>query len=303
MIAKIVKGQTFRGVINYVLNQEKQAELLDSQGVRTNNVQSLIDGFNLQTNLNPRIKKTVGHISLDFSFRDKEKLSNKKMIRIAEAYMDRMGIKDTQYVLVRHHDTEHPHVHLVFNRVDNNGKTISDQNDRYRSGLICKKLTKEYELYFAPGKDHVKIHQLREPEKTKYTIYRVIKVAILRSNTWNDLIAKLKDYQISVQFKFKGKIAEVQGVSFSMNGYCFSGSKVDRQFSFLKITSRLELTQQNDQMEESRKMSCETNDRSVLGNYLGSLVRSLENQCEWERREGKQTRTSPRIKRRKGIRR
>ena len=44
-------------------------------------------------------------------------------------------------IIGRHHDKEHPHIHIVFNRVDNNGKTISDKNDRYRSEKICKELT------------------------------------------------------------------------------------------------------------------------------------------------------------------
>ena len=34
----------------------------------------------------------------------------------------------------------HPHCHIVFNRVDNNGKTISYKNDRYRNEKVCKAL-------------------------------------------------------------------------------------------------------------------------------------------------------------------
>ena len=56
--------------------------------------------------------------------------------------MEKMGIRDTQYIIGRHYDKEHPHVHIAFNRVDNNGITISDRNDRYRSERICKELTR-----------------------------------------------------------------------------------------------------------------------------------------------------------------
>ena len=52
--------------------------------------------------------------------------------------MMKMGIRDTQYIIGRHHDKEHPHVHIAFNRIDNNGRTISDRNDRYRSERVCK---------------------------------------------------------------------------------------------------------------------------------------------------------------------
>lgn len=152
MIAKIVKGKGFRGVVNYILNQEKKAEILDSDGVMLDDPEAIIESFNFQTELNPRILKPAGHISLNFSVQDQEKLSNELMIKIARDYMSRMGIKDTQYLIARHYDKEHPHVHLVYNRIDNTGNTISDRNDRFRSGKICKDLTQKYKLYFAQGK-------------------------------------------------------------------------------------------------------------------------------------------------------
>ena len=46
--------------------------------------------------------------------------------------MQKMGITDTQYLLVRHLDQPHPHCHLVYNRVGNNGQTISDRNIKIR---------------------------------------------------------------------------------------------------------------------------------------------------------------------------
>ena len=41
---------------------------------------------------------------------------------MAREYMEKMGIKDTQYIIGRHFDKEHPHVHIAFNRIDNNGR-------------------------------------------------------------------------------------------------------------------------------------------------------------------------------------
>ena len=45
------------------------------------------------------------------------------MAQVAKEYMKKMGIKDTQYVIVRHHNTPNPHCHLIFNRVDNSGQS------------------------------------------------------------------------------------------------------------------------------------------------------------------------------------
>ena len=74
------------------------------------------------------------------------------MLNIAHDYMKLMGIENTQYIIARHIDREHPHCHIVFNRVDNDGKTISDKNDFRRNEKVCKMLTAKYRLHFANGK-------------------------------------------------------------------------------------------------------------------------------------------------------
>ena len=158
MIAKIMKGSGFKGVINYILDPKKGTELIDSSGVRTDSINHIVQSFIDQTKLNPRVSKVVGHISLSFSAQDSSKLSNEWMAQIAREYMEKIGIKDTQYIIGRHFDKEHPHVHIAFNRIDNKGKTISDRNDRFRSEKICKELTAKYSLYFACGKENVKEH-------------------------------------------------------------------------------------------------------------------------------------------------
>ena len=53
------------------------------------------------------------------------------------------------------------------------------------------------------------------------------------------LITNLKEQGVEVRFKYKGKSDDIQGVIFSKNGYPFSGSKIDRQFSYSKIDSAL----------------------------------------------------------------
>jgi type IV secretory pathway VirD2 relaxase len=147
MVAKIVKGKSFKGVVNYVLDKAKQTELIAANGVRLKSRESIIRSFVAQSELNPKVSKTVGHISLDFSAQDRDKLTNAKMVQIAQEYMSKMEITNTQYIIGRHFDKEHPHIHIVFNRIDNEGKTISDKNDRYRSEKICKELTEKNGLY------------------------------------------------------------------------------------------------------------------------------------------------------------
>lgn len=247
MIAKIVQGRGFKGVVNYVLDK-KDAQLLSANGIRLRDKGSIINSFITQSKLN-NISKPVAHISLSFSAQDKDKLTNQKMVQIALEYMRKMGYGNTQFLITRHHDTDHPHIHLLLNRIDHDGKRISDQNERIRSTKACKELTEKYGLYFAKGKENVKEHRLREPDKTKYEIYNILKSEVSRSNDWQELIAKLNKKGVTVELKTRGSTDKIEGVKFSKNGYSFSGSKVDKQFSFSKIEFTL---RQNNRVEEQR---------------------------------------------------
>ena len=239
MIAKIMKSSDFKGVVYYIFNDEKGTQIIDADGLFLENNDTIAQGFIGQAQMNPRVTKAVGHIALSFSKEDAPRLDNAVMAQIAREYMERMSIKDTQYIIGRHFDKEHPHVHIAFNRIDNNGKTISDRNDRFRSERICKELTKKYGLHFAGGKEQVKLDRLREPDKTRYELYQILKAEVGRCKDWDTLIGRLQQQGIDVQFKYKGQTDEIQGIVFTMNGYRFNGSKVDRQFSYSKIDAAL----------------------------------------------------------------
>lgn len=249
MIAKITKGSSFGGVVNYILDKEKDAKILLCDGLFAEDKDTIAMSFEAQSKINPKVTKPVGHISLAFSKEDEHRLTDRAMAEIALEYLKETGITDTQLFIVRHFDKEHPHVHIAFNRIANNGRAISDRNERIRSARICKELTKKYNLYFASGKERVKQHRLKEPDKTKYGLYSILKSEVSRCGDWQQLAANLEKQGVDMRFKYKGKSDEVQGVVFTMNGYSFSGSKIDRRFSFFKIDAALDNNRRNERQE------------------------------------------------------
>ena len=277
MIAKIVKGSSFSGVVNYILDKEKDAKILVSDGLFSENKDTIVMSFEAQSGMNPRVTKPVGHIALAFSREDEHRLTDRAMAGIALEYLERMGIKDTQVLVVRHFDKEHPHVHIAFNRIANDGRTISDRNERIRSTRICKELTRKYGLYVSEGKEKVKLHRLKEPDKTKYELYFLLKSEILRYGNWRQLAVNLEKHGVEMQFKYKGKSDEVRGVVFSKNGYSFSGSKIDRRFSYSKIDAALSANRQEErqrimtgnQISEQPTLQSEVMDNDDL--YSGSI--------------------------------
>ena len=239
MIGKQTKGTSFSGCVCYVLRKDK-SKLLESVGVE-GTPEQMAELFKLQTLLNDKVKNTVGHTSLNFSPEDGERLKtdDKLMLQIAHDYMAKMGIENTQYIVARHTDREHPHCHIVFNRVDNDGKTISDKNDFYRNEKVCKMLTAKYRLHFANGKDNIKEERLRPYDKAKHEVYKALKEELPNARNWEELKDALSDRDIELKFKVSRTTREIQGVKFEYGGISFSGSKVSREFSYMNIDYQL----------------------------------------------------------------
>lgn len=238
MIGKIVKGTSFKGCISYVLGN-KGAKVLASEGVLETDTASIINSFYMQSLLNPNLSKSVGHIPLAFSPEDAPRMTDLFMERLAKEYMKAMGIENAQYIIVRHNNTTHPHCHIVFNRVDNNGRTISDKNDRYRNGKVCKQLKDKYSLAYGKGKENVNVQNLRGAEKTKYEIYHAVKDVLPKVKNWQQFEEALKRKGITIEYKHKGQTDEVQGISFRQGEHSFKGSDIDRKFSYSKLDALL----------------------------------------------------------------
>lgn len=265
MIAKIKKSGSFQNTVNYILDNKKEATLIASEGVRTLNNQSMIDSLKMQAQLNNRVSKCTGHIILSFSEVDKDKMSDEFMVKVAHEYMQKMEIINTQYIIGRHFDKSHPHIHICYNRVNNDGKTISDKNDRIRSGKICKELTRKYGLHFADtDRLRVKSHRLKGADKTKHEIFRTIGECLQLSSDWKKFEFYMKEAGINIQFKTKGKSNKIQGIIFIKDGYSFSGSKVAKKYSYSKLDAILSL---KNSLEMSNSQGINTtslkNDRTI----------------------------------------
>ena len=266
MVGKVISGSSFSGTVGYVMKEESR--ILEAEGIMPPEVKDMVQDFKDQTLLNPRLKNTVGHISLSFSPKDAPRMTDALMTQIAKEYMQKMGITDTQYLLVRHLDQPHPHCHLVYNRVGNNGQTISDKNIKIRNAKECRELTEKYGLYLAPGKEEVRREQLREPDKSKYEIYDAIKGSLPKCKNWNELESKLKDQGITMRYKYCENTDRKQGVLFSKNGFEFSGSKIDRAFSFTKLDNRFNHIQQQTQHRTTLLGNLST----AAGNYRSAFA-------------------------------
>lgn len=258
MIGKIKKGKSFGGCIRYVMGKDN-AEIIASDGVLLDNIREITDSFNYQRMLNPKIRQPVGHIALSFKPEDKPILTNEFMAKIAMEYMDSMGIKDTQFILVRHNNTDNPHCHLVYNRIGYDGKVISSQGDYKRNEIATKKLKDKYGLTYAEDKCKTNVKKLRPAERVKYEIHNAVKKALKSSKTWKEFNDNLAGQGVKLEFVKRSReiktLNDIQGIRFTKDGLTFKASQISRDFSFAKLNARLSWNKPETEQEFEPKKS------------------------------------------------
>ena len=243
MIGKLKKGSSFGGCIRYVTGKD-EAKIIASDGVLLGTNAEMTQSFELQRQLNPRIKKPVGHIALSFKPEDKPRLTDEFMAKIVLEYMQMMGITDTQFIIVRHHNTDNPHSHIVYNRINNEGKFISDRNDYRRNELVTKALKSKYGLTYGTDKSKTNTRKLRNAERAKYEIHNAVKDALEVADSWQKFKNELAKRGVLLELGYKDKeLTKVQGIRFCKDGYSFKGTQISRGYSFGKLNARFEGTE------------------------------------------------------------
>ena len=107
-------------------------------------------------------------------------------------------------------------------------------------GFTDRKLTERYGLTLGEGKKAVNRQQLRGEDKLRYEIFDAIKAVLPQSKNWKGFVAGLDKQGITTRFKTKGNTDVVQGIIFVKDGFCFSGSKIDRSCSFSRLNAEIE---------------------------------------------------------------
>lgn len=268
MIAKLIVGKSFGGCVRYLLERE-QSKVLDSAGVRDYDTKTIIADLNAQRKMRPQLGNAVGHTVLSWSNEDRAKLTLEKMEQHAREYMEKMGIKNTQYVTVLHSDKEHPHLHIVYNRVDNDGKTIGNFNHWHKSRKLCREMTERYSYHLGKGK--VNRQALKGNDRLRYAIHDALKSVMAKATSWKQVETMLAKQDIGIHYKYRSGTNEVQGISFEKDSVKFKGSAIDRKFSFANMEKQLN---ENRAMEATQPIT----DSRPLAEQIGEILQQPQEQ-------------------------
>jgi hypothetical protein len=157
MVARIAPPRKLSKVLNYNEKKvaQKKAELIHSknflQDHRRMTYAEKLDRFTRLNELHTRSETNTLHITLNFH--PSESLSDEQFRAIADRYMEGIEMAGQPYLVYRHDDARHPHIHIVTSLITADGKRIKTHNNVPRlSEPTRKAIEVEFNLVRAGGK-------------------------------------------------------------------------------------------------------------------------------------------------------
>lgn len=243
MICKIVHGEGFRGCLDYITgkyDKDKQAKvIMHSEGIPLLDNKTVAQIFEAYaTKGNNNLREPVGHFAYSFHKKDGNRVTDELMCKVIREHLELMGIRNTEFILTRHYDTDHDHGHLMFSKVDKDGNVISDAFELERNARICKYLTKKYGLYISEGKEKVNRDKLRGKEKLKYQFYDKVMRCKTQSADWEQFDKALRADGLKLRFHYNNVNGKLMGVVFTDGKYTFSGRQLDNELKLSALTEK-----------------------------------------------------------------
>ncbi len=151
MVAKITTPKSIEAALNY--NEKKvqkgTAQCLYAANylneVKDMNFYQKLNGFERNNILNDWATTKTLHVSLNFD--PLEKIVDDKLLKIAELYMKKIGFGEQPFIVYKHEDAGHPHIHIVSTTIKENGSRINTHNiGRNQSEKARKEIEQQFGL-------------------------------------------------------------------------------------------------------------------------------------------------------------
>ncbi len=272
MIGSVSEGKGFKGCLKYLLEKEK-GELIGGNMIGQT-PQELAKEFKLSRQLNPTIQRPVFHVSLSLVNRPdyRESLSDSNWNEVAQKYLERMGFGDNQYVVVRHHDSEHDHIHMVASRGRLDGKAVNVWQSKRRTEKILRELETEYNLMpvqcsweverrsqaegqYQKQRTLTEVGHQEETDLTR-TIQQRIDRALEGCKAVSELTERLKLVGVETRLRSQ-RDGSINGISYHCAELSVTGYKLGRGYTWAAISSRLERNQFHQQVKEAAQLEAQ----------------------------------------------
>src|SRR5471032_1841920 len=244
MIAKAVKGRGFRGALDYDLNKE-QGRVIDTNMSGTT-PRELAKEFGEVRKLRPKLGKAVLHVSL--SAAPGEHLSDEQWQQVAQRYLHGMGLENNQYLVTRHMDTEHEHIHLLVNRIRFDGGVTSDSHDYRRQEALMRAIEREFDLQSVTPSIEVQRHALTKGEieeglrtgvpSTRQRLQQLCDGAATHCHSFSEYAERLAAVGVELVPVTQLEGRKMSGLSYLLDGVTMKGSDLGKGYSPMGLAKR-----------------------------------------------------------------
>jgi hypothetical protein len=258
MIAKAVKGRGFRGALEYDLNKEK-GQILDTN-MSGETPRELAAEFGEIRKLRPNLGKAVLHVSL--SAAPGEHLTDKQWREISQRYLNGMDLDHNQYVITRHTDTEHEHIHILANRIRFDGSVTSDSCDYKRQEALMREIEREYGLQRvapsieavrrAPTKGEIEAGIRTGQPSAKQQLQQLCDGAAKNCRSFTAYQERLEAAGVELVPIVQLEGAKLSGLSYRLDGVTMKGSDLGKGYSPAGLAKRGVTYEQNRDFEGVR---------------------------------------------------
>lgn len=239
-LAKSCKGGT--ALANYVMKPEKGYEL-DRNLVSGDTPTEILQEMRPIQDLNQRAEKRTLSLVLSPHVDDGRQLSDDDLKKMVKDFMRELGVdpKKQQYVAFVHTEKAHKHIHILANRVKDNGKLINDSYIGKRAQWAAHRVAKKYGLTSAKEKMiknlNSKKHQTNLEKVVKNEIRKkhnfVVKYHPESMQEYFQMMAKL-NVKVTPTINKSGRVQGMRMKDLATDKD-FKASEVHRSLSLLKI--------------------------------------------------------------------
>jgi hypothetical protein len=244
LIPKAIKGNGFRGALEYDLSKE-HGRLIDTN-MEGAGPRELAREFGEIRKLRPNLGRAVLHVSL--SAAPGEHLTDAQWIEIGQRYLHGMGLDDNQYLITRHNDTEHEHIHLLVNRIRFDGEVTSDSHDYRRHEVLMRAIERDYALQpVQPSIDAVRRAATKgEIEQglrtgvasTRQRLQQLCDGAVSASRSYSDYAERLEAAGVDLVPVTQLDGTKLSGLSYRLDGVMMKGSDLGKGYSPAGLAKR-----------------------------------------------------------------
>lgn len=247
MKAKVERGSGFRGALNYDLGKEggNACEIIGGNMSGTD-PQTLAAEFGLSREARPGVARPVWHTSLTLP--KGEHLDSDKWSEIVADFMEGMGLADHQHVVIRHHDTDLDHIHIVASRISLDGGLWHGRFDAKRAIALTQELEEKHDLTRtkgldapspkkAPTRQEVERSIRTEEASPRMVLQEIVDAALSEPGSVFDFMDRIEAAGASARPNV-ATTGRMNGFSFELNGTPFKGSDLGKSYTWKGLQER-----------------------------------------------------------------